>query len=151
MQCIIFQNWPSIHNFTKLDHFKSIEHTLQILDISTLARALTKWPFGFERVPIVNNHCEICVCNVFVKRKMSRSVSHRDKSFRLNFSMMRNRMTATLFRKVYTSIIFHCGGFHIFLKSVHWLELRQCKNDSTAPKNRLVLKLPRFFPHRIGE
>ena len=27
------------------------------------------------------------------------------------------------------------------------LELRQFKNDSTEPKNRIVLKLPPFFPY----
>ena len=31
------------------------------------------------------------------------------------------------------------------------LELRQYNNDSTEAKNWPVLKLPRFFPHHIGE
>jgi len=31
------------------------------------------------------------------------------------------------------------------------LELRQFKQDSTEPKNRIVLKLPPFFPFCLGE
>ena len=32
-----------------------------------------------------------------------------------------------------------------------YLELRQYKKDSREHKIRLFLKLPHFFPHRIGE
>ena len=34
---------------------------------------------------------------------------------------------------------------------LHTLELRKYKNNFASVENMLVLKLPRFFPYRVGE
>ena len=46
-----------------------------------------------------------------------------------------------------------CDPLADFSADQNWglVELRQYENDLTEPNYRLVLKLPRFSPHRIGE
>ena len=39
----------------------------------------------------------------------------------------------------------------VLMNFITHLELRQCKNDLMKSKCMLVWKLPRFFPHFIGE
>ena len=58
------------------------------------------------------------------------------------FSLHFFRISEDFFIRVFLVLLLFCILFFLGL---------QCKNKSTEPKNRLVLKLPRFFPHPIGE